>query len=43
MKMVSEKAKKLMEENGGSLYLGGTGITTLPDGLTVGGYLDLKE
>ena len=27
---------------GGSLDLRGTGITTLPDGLTVGGYLDLR-
>ena len=34
--------KKMMEQNGGSLYLRGTGITSLPDGLTVGGYLDLE-
>jgi hypothetical protein len=27
---------------GGSLYLRGTGITSLPDNLTVGGYLDLE-
>ena len=27
---------------GGSLYLRGTGITALPDNLTVGGYLDLE-
>ena len=27
---------------GGSLYLSGTGITALPDNLTVGGYLDLS-
>ena len=26
----------------GDLDLGGTGITALPDGLTVGGYLDLE-
>ena len=28
---------------GGSLYLRGTGITALPDNLTVGGYLDLEN
>jgi hypothetical protein len=27
---------------GGSLYLRGTPITALPDGLTVSGYLDLR-
>ena len=27
---------------GGSLDLSGTGVTTLPDGLTVGGWLDLR-
>ncbi len=42
MKLTLEKAKQMMEANGGSLYLDGTGITTLPDGLTVGGYLDLE-
>ena len=43
MKLTLEKAKQMMEENGGSLDLEGcTGITTLPDGLTVGGSLDLE-
>ena len=37
--------KSMMDENGkvgGSLDLRGTGITELPDGLSVGGYLDLE-
>ena len=29
-------------EISGSLYLSGTGITALPDGLSVGGWLDLR-
>lgn len=41
MKLTLETAKKMMEENGGWLDLRGTGITSLPDGLTVGGWLDL--
>lgn len=42
MKITLERAQVLMERNGGSLYLRGTGITALPDGLTVGGSLDLR-
>jgi hypothetical protein len=37
-----EQAKKMMEKNGGSLYLRGTGITSLPENLTVGGSLYLR-
>ena len=38
-----KELKKMMKENGGSLYLEGcTGITALPDNLTVGGSLDLR-
>ena len=37
-----EELQKMMDENGGSLYLRGTGITALPDNLTVGGSLDLE-
>ena len=44
--MTIDDIKNTMDESGkigGSLYLGGcTGITALPDGLTVGGYLDLR-
>jgi len=39
---ISERVKVMMENNGGSLDLRGTGITSLPDNLTVGGYLDLR-
>ena len=42
MKLTLEQAQKMMECNGGSLDLSGTGITTLPDNLTVGGWLDLS-
>lgn len=42
MKLTMEEAKQRMERNGGSLDLSGTGITSLPDGLTVGGYLCLR-
>ena len=42
MKLTLEKAKELMENNGGSLDLSGTGITSLPEGLTVGGSLYLR-
>ena len=42
MKLTLEKAKELMKRNGGSLYLRGTGITSLPEGLTVGGSLYLR-
>ena len=34
--------QKMMDYNGGSLDLRGTGITALPEGLTVGGWLDLR-
>ena len=35
MKLTLEQAQEMMERNGGSLYLSGTGITSLPDNLTV--------
>ena len=43
--MTIDDIKNTMDESGkigGSLDLRGTGITALPDGLTVGGYLDLE-
>ena len=43
MKLTLEDAKRMMEENGGNLYLSGTPITALPEGLAVGGYLDLRD
>ena len=42
MKYTLEKLQKMMDRNRGSLYLSGTQITSLPDGLTVGWYLDLR-
>ena len=42
MKLTLEEAKALMDQNNGSLDLRGTGITALPDNLTVGGGLDLR-
>ena len=42
MKIILERAQKIMTDNGGSLYLSGTGITALPDNLTVGGSLNLS-
>ena len=42
MKLTLKTAKRLMEGNGGSLYLRGTRISSLPDNLTVGGWLDLS-
>ena len=33
----------MMEKNGGNLYLRNTSITSLPEGLTVGGWLDLRN
>ena len=43
MRYTLEKLQDMMKENGGNLDLEGlTGITALPDGLTVGGYLDLR-
>lgn len=37
-----EELNKMVERNNGSLVLEGTGITSLPENLTVGGYLDLR-
>ena len=37
-----EELQEMMKKNGGSLDLRGTGITALPDNLTVGGYLNLE-
>lgn len=42
MKLSIETANKLMKMNGGSLYLRGTRVTSLPENLTVGGWLDLS-
>ena len=42
-KLSLEKAKKMMEQIGGSLYLSGMKITSLPEGLTCGGDLDLSN
>ena len=36
-----EKLEQMMRENGGNLYLLFSDVTSLPDGLTVGGTLDL--
>ena len=41
MKYTLEKLQKIMDDNGGSLNLSGTKITSLPDNLTVGGSLYL--
>ncbi len=38
-----KELNETMEKTGGSLYLNGTGITSLPDNLTVGGWLDLRD
>ena len=43
MKLTLEKAKEMMERNGGSLYLSDTQIKELPEGLTVGGSLYLSD
>ena len=43
MKYTLEELKQIMDENGGSLYLRGTQITQLPEGLTVGGSLYLEN
>ena len=43
MELTMECAQAIMKENGGSLYLRGTQITSLPDNLTVGGSLDLRN
>ncbi len=42
MKKIQFETKNGKPYYGGSLYLSGTGITSLPEGLTVGGYLYLS-
>ena len=42
MNYTKQQVEKMMKRNGGSLYLSGTQIKTLPDNLTVGGSLDLS-
>lgn len=43
MKLTMEKAEEMMKMSGGSLYLRGcTGLTSLPENLTVGGWLYLS-
>ena len=42
-KFTLEELNEMMDESGGSLYLRDTQITALPEGLTVGGYLDLEN
>ena len=42
MNYTLDKLKKMMDKNGGFLDLRGTGITSLPEGLTVGGALYLR-
>ena len=42
MNYTLDELNKMMEENGGNLYLRGTGITSLPDGLCVAGNLYLR-
>lgn len=37
MKLTLEQANKMMRDSGGYLCLSGTPITSLPDGLSVGG------
>lgn len=43
MELTLEKAKELMEKNGGWLDLRGTGITALPEGLTVRGQYNAER
>lgn len=42
MELAYNIAKNMMNRSGGNLDLSGTGITSLPDNLTVGGWLDLS-
>ena len=42
MNYTKQQLEEMMKRNGGSLYLSGTGITKLPDNLTVGGSLNLR-
>lgn len=40
MTLTLECAEEMMRKNGGGLYLGGcTGLTALPEGLSVGGVI----
>lgn len=43
MRLSIKTARKMMEAADGNLDLRGTGITSLPEGLTVGGWLDLSD
>ena len=43
MEFTKQELEKMMNENGGSLDLSNTNITSLPDNLTVGGGLDLRN
>ena len=43
MEYTIEQLNKIMEKNNGNLDLSYTGVTQLPDDLTVGGYLDLTN
>ncbi len=43
MEITIEQAQAMMNSNSGSLDLSGTGITALPEGLTVGGSLYLSD
>ena len=43
MELTREEAERIMSENDGNLDLHGTEITTLPENLTVGGYLYLSN
>ena len=43
MNYTLKQLKEIMNRNGGNLYLSGTQITSLPEGLTVGGWLDLRN
>ena len=42
MNFTLKQLEEKMKRNGGSLYLSRTQITELPEGLTVGGWLDLR-
>ena len=42
MKYTIKNLQDIMSRKHGNLYLSGTGITALPEGLTVGGWLDLS-
>ena len=42
MELTLEQAKEMMDINNGNLDLSHTQITSLPEGLIVGGWLDLR-